>query len=200
MTEQVTLRSSQSRAQVGLPSQHVEPGLHVARVGLGQRVGLVKPDLPGRRAACLGQIPLGLISSDNRQRCVRPPGVGPRMRVKLAKIMALVILALTIALVSYAVVASHASRASLAIAGGYIVMLGLVGSGAAIAVARDMPARVHRTLTAAFVVLSFFGAGISVVTWVFMAIGLIGLVPLTLDLVPRRWGRGAEPPRRSSNC
>ena len=117
------------------------------------------------------------------------------MRVKLAIVTAAVISAMTVALVSYAVVASHASPATLAIGGGYIIMLGLLGSAAAIGVATGVRWWVHRTLTVVFVILSFFGAGISIVTWLFTAVGLIALGPLSLDLWPDRWGRG---PKRSS--
>ena len=82
--------------------------------------------------------------------------------------------------------------ATLAMGVGYIVMLGLVGIGAAAAVATGMRARVHQTLTVAFVMLSLIGVYISAVTLLFLAIGLFNLGPISLDLWPQRWRRGAR--------
>ena len=117
------------------------------------------------------------------------------MVAKIATFTGLEILVLTVVVVSVVVARSHGpppTLATLAIGVGYMVMLGLVGIGAAAAVATGMRARVHQTLTVAFVMLSLMGVYISAVTLLFLAIGLFNLGPISLDLWPQRWRRGAR--------
>ena len=131
------------------------------------------------------------------------------MRAKFATFTGLEILVLTAVVVAYAhpdVVVfffgddhPHASPATRAIFVGYFVVLGLIGIGAAAAVATGTRARVHQTMTVAFVVLSFFGVGISAVSLLFLTIGLFNLGPISLDLWPRWWRRSARPAGESSD-
>ena len=73
------------------------------------------------------------------------------------------------------------------------VAIGLIGSAGAIGVATGVRAWIHWTLTVVFVILSFLGAGISVATWAFTAVGLIALGPLSFDFRPDWRGRGTYP-------
>ena len=95
---------------------------------------------------------------------------------------------MAVGLASYVIVISHGSRATLVIFVGYVGLLGLVGSAAAIGIATGVRPWIHRTLTVVFVILSFLGVVLSVVTWLFGVIGLLALGPLTLDL----WRDGDE--------
>lgn len=115
------------------------------------------------------------------------------MRVRLAIATAVVILAMSIGLVSYVIVVFHGSRAELAILIGYFGLLGLVGGAAAIGVALGVRGWINVTLMLVFVMLSFFGVVLSVVTWLFAAVGLIALGPLTLDLWPDAKRASAKP-------
>lgn len=115
------------------------------------------------------------------------------MRAKLAVVTAVLILTMAVGLMSYAVVVSHASRATLAIFVGYVGLLGLVGSAAAIGVATGVRAWIPRTLTVVFVILSFLGVVMTVVTWAFTAVGLIALGPLMLDVWPDAKRASAKP-------
>ena len=110
------------------------------------------------------------------------------LRARLAIATAVVILAMAVGLASYVIVISHGSRATLVIFVGYVGLLGLVGSAAAIGIATGVRPWIHRTLTVVFVILSFLGVVLSVVTWLFGVIGLLALGPLTLDL----WRDGDE--------
>ena len=121
------------------------------------------------------------------------------MRAKVATFTGIEILVVTVAIVQSAVAGSHEPLVSLVIPIGYFVTLGLIGIGAAAAVATGMRAGIHQTLTVVFVTLSLVGVWISAVTLLFQAIGLFNLGPASLDLWPRRWRRGAEPPGASSN-
>lgn len=121
------------------------------------------------------------------------------MRAKFATFTGLEILVVTVAIVWYAVALGHVPQASLVIPLGYFVVLGLIGIGAAAAVAAGTRARVHQTMTVAFVVLSFFGVGISAVSLLFLVIGLFNLGPISLDLWPRWWRRRSRPAGGSSN-
>ena len=127
------------------------------------------------------------------------------MRTKFAIFTALGILVLTAAVVSISVPAvvvvvfgeDHAAPVpplkELAFAIGYFVMLGLLGSAAAIGIATGVQGWIHRPLTVVFVVLSFLGAGISIVTWLFTAIGLFALGPISFGFRPDWRGRGTSP-------
>ena len=110
------------------------------------------------------------------------------LRARLAIATAVVILAMAVGLASYVIVISDGSRATLVIFVGYVGLLGLVGSAAAIGVATGVRPWIHQTLTVVFVILSFLGVVLSVVTWLFGAIGLLALGPLTLGL----WRDGDE--------
>ena len=115
------------------------------------------------------------------------------MRVKLAIVTAVLILAMAVGLVFYVIAVDNRSLASIARPLGIIGLIGLIGSAAAIGVATGARAWVHRTLTVVFVILSFLGAGITVSTWAFTAVGLIALAPLSFDLWPSRGGLGTDP-------
>ena len=120
------------------------------------------------------------------------------MRAKFAIFTGLEILVVTVAIVWYAVADGHVPQAFV-IPIGYFVVLSLIGIGAAAAVATGTRARVHQTMTVAFVVLSFFGVGISAVSLLFLTIGLFNLGPISLDLWPRWWRRSARPAGESSD-
>ena len=128
-----------------------------------------------------------------------------RPKKKFALFTALGILVLTAAVVSISVPAvatavfgeDHAASVppleELAFTIGYFGMLGLLGSAAAIGIATGVREWVHRALTFAFVIMSFLGAGISIVTWLFMAVGLFALGPLSFGFRPDWRGRDTHP-------